>query len=78
MILIDFSYCSRDEDEQGDSEGNFSFVVHGQEEDHLNKIREESRRLTQVILEKHKNRQQLQKHEDVETQVSGTVEGTVY
>ncbi|KAI4379155.1 hypothetical protein MLD38_005489 [Melastoma candidum] len=66
---------SMDVDERSDSEEIFSFVVPNQEEDHLNKIREESRRLRQAILEKHKNQQQLQKQKDIEPEVVDIPEG---
>ncbi|KAI4373293.1 hypothetical protein MLD38_011430 [Melastoma candidum] len=65
----------RDEDELDDSEENLSFLVPEQEEDHLKKIKEESRRLRQAILEKYKNKQQMQGQKDAEAQVAGVVEG---
>ncbi|KAI4368995.1 hypothetical protein MLD38_017490 [Melastoma candidum] len=64
----------RDEDELDDSEENLSFSVPEQEEDHLNKIKEESRRLRQAILEKYMNKQQ-QGQKVAEAQLADVVVG---
>ncbi|XP_038720820.1 serine/threonine-protein kinase prpf4B-like isoform X2 [Tripterygium wilfordii] len=52
---------NRDEDEQDDFEGRVSFKLAEQEEEDLNRIKEESRKRRQAILEKFKHQQsQLQ------------------
>lgn len=55
----------RDEDEQDDFEERVSLKLVEQEED-LNRIKEESRKLRQAILEKHKNLQAQQKSESLD------------
>lgn len=57
----------RDEDEQGDYEGN-TLQFAEQEEEDLNRIKEESRRRKQVILEKYKS-QQLHKPNEPQSKV---------
>ncbi|PRQ40391.1 putative protein kinase CMGC-DYRK-PRP4 family [Rosa chinensis] len=57
----------RDEDEQGDDEEMVSLQVADQEEEDLNRIKEESRRRKQAILEKYKSQQsQSQQKTDVQ------------
>lgn len=54
--------CFRDEDEQDDFEERINLKLAEQEED-LDRVKEESRKRRQAILEKFRNQQSLQKNE---------------
>ncbi|XP_052199029.1 uncharacterized protein LOC127806074 [Diospyros lotus] len=53
----------RDEDEQADYQERISLQLMDQEEEDLNRIKEESRKRMQAILEKYKSQQLQQQHE---------------
>ncbi|KAF8040234.1 hypothetical protein BT93_B2465 [Corymbia citriodora subsp. variegata] len=66
-----------DEVEQDDLDGKFSLEIAEQEEEDLNRIKEESRRRRQAIMEKYKNlqqQQQQQQEEHVQPQAEDAVE----
>lgn len=75
-----------DELEQDDLDGKFSFEIAEQEEEDVNRIKEESRRRRQAIMEKYKNlqqqqqeqQQQQQQEEHVQPQVEDAVEDNAH
>lgn len=75
--MIFFSGCYSDEDEKDDLDGKFSLEIAEQEEEDLNRIKEESRRRREAIMEKYKNlqQQQQQQEEHVQPQAEDAVEG---